>query len=79
LYLCDRILRTAKEITEITINARKVDKIPKIILKEEFIDKAEVMINFAERLNQDKDVGMVATNLRNKWQSLEKFAKSDSQ
>jgi hypothetical protein len=79
LYLCDRILRTAKEITEITINARKLDKTPKLILKEEFINKAEVISVFAERMNQDRDVGMVATNLLKKWQSLKMLAESDSQ
>jgi len=70
LYLCDRIVRTALEITEIIIHARNNDRTPVSILHDDFFKRAEPIHDFAESLQNDEELGLIAVNVLEHWDAL---------
>ena len=77
LYLCDRIVRTVLEITEMVVQARNHDKKTTPILRDEFLIRAESIYDFVKCLQNDEDVGLAADNLLKRWYALKIMAEGD--
>lgn len=76
LYLCDRIVLTALEITEIILHARNKDKTPVSILRDDFFKRAGPIHDFVESLQNDEELGLIAVNVLKHWDVLKTEAGS---